>query len=292
MIKALTCTFRVELRGLEPLTPTLPVWCATSCATAPCGRSPYRFVVSGRPVGRRCADVVSTLRWAQDLQSDAVPLQAPAPLGLHENRPAGVAERREPPPVSVPELQQGPDGPSGGAAVGHGQHRPLRGKQGQDARGGSGARLGVGLPTTASYVFASPPGSMLVREADGGLLRSEPLPLAEVQLTQALVYVQPAFGRLGDDNGGVPGPLEVTRDDHGRPVVGERVRERGRLPPSGLVQLDIELALDAAVGVVGGASMPEQDDASGQRVARWAPRSASASTKGMTGQSFQSRSRA
>ncbi len=26
----------VEPRGLEPLTPTLPVWCATSCATAPC----------------------------------------------------------------------------------------------------------------------------------------------------------------------------------------------------------------------------------------------------------------
>ncbi|GAA3390437.1 hypothetical protein GCM10020369_44380 [Cryptosporangium minutisporangium] len=30
----------VELRGLEPLTPTLPVWCATSCATAPSG--PFR----------------------------------------------------------------------------------------------------------------------------------------------------------------------------------------------------------------------------------------------------------
>jgi phenylacetate-CoA ligase len=30
----------VELRGFEPLTPTLPVWCATSCATAPlCGSS-------------------------------------------------------------------------------------------------------------------------------------------------------------------------------------------------------------------------------------------------------------
>jgi site-specific DNA recombinase len=28
-------TEMVELRGLEPLTPTLPVWCATSCATAP-----------------------------------------------------------------------------------------------------------------------------------------------------------------------------------------------------------------------------------------------------------------
>jgi site-specific DNA recombinase len=30
----------VELRGLEPLTPTLPVWCATSCATAPCPAEP------------------------------------------------------------------------------------------------------------------------------------------------------------------------------------------------------------------------------------------------------------
>ncbi len=29
-------TSLVELRGLEPLTPTLPVWCATSCAIAPC----------------------------------------------------------------------------------------------------------------------------------------------------------------------------------------------------------------------------------------------------------------
>src|SRR5262249_15808724 len=35
-LKALSAPdFLVELRGLEPLTPTLPVWCATSCATAP-----------------------------------------------------------------------------------------------------------------------------------------------------------------------------------------------------------------------------------------------------------------
>src|SRR5215210_2460351 len=51
----------VELRGLEPLTPTLPVWCATSCATAPCrpglvrpGRGQlYR---AGRPQPRRGGD--------------------------------------------------------------------------------------------------------------------------------------------------------------------------------------------------------------------------------------------
>ena len=32
----------MELRGLEPLTPTLPVWCATSCATAPYRARSYR----------------------------------------------------------------------------------------------------------------------------------------------------------------------------------------------------------------------------------------------------------
>ena len=31
----LNCCFLVELRGFEPLTPTLPVWCATNCAIAP-----------------------------------------------------------------------------------------------------------------------------------------------------------------------------------------------------------------------------------------------------------------
>jgi hypothetical protein len=41
----------VELRGLEPLTPTLPVWCATSCATAPCcPRSPGHSRNSTHPL--------------------------------------------------------------------------------------------------------------------------------------------------------------------------------------------------------------------------------------------------
>ncbi len=50
LAEALTCGFSsrqgfdkallVELRGLEPLTPTLPVWCATSCAIAPSGVPP------------------------------------------------------------------------------------------------------------------------------------------------------------------------------------------------------------------------------------------------------------
>src|SRR3954464_13213902 len=51
----------VELRGLEPLTPTLPVWCATSCATAPCRPGlvrpsrgqPYRGAGQGRGGGNQ-----------------------------------------------------------------------------------------------------------------------------------------------------------------------------------------------------------------------------------------------
>jgi site-specific DNA recombinase len=39
----------VEPRGLEPLTPTLPVWCATSCATAPRARSPGHSQDTTRP---------------------------------------------------------------------------------------------------------------------------------------------------------------------------------------------------------------------------------------------------
>lgn len=36
----------VELRGLEPLTPTLPVWCATSCAIAPRSRAHRSYTTS------------------------------------------------------------------------------------------------------------------------------------------------------------------------------------------------------------------------------------------------------
>ena len=40
---SLTCGYMVELRGFEPLTPTLPVWCATNCAIAPKCRARLRY---------------------------------------------------------------------------------------------------------------------------------------------------------------------------------------------------------------------------------------------------------
>jgi hypothetical protein len=62
-----------------------------------------------------------------------------------------------------------------------------------------------------------------------------------------------------------------------------------------VVEIDVELALDATGGVVRRTSVPEENDPSGQArdpTARSAARARSASSKGMTGQSFQSRSRA
>jgi len=42
----------VELRGLEPLTPTLPVWCATSCAIAPGACRNYTTAAEASKPGR------------------------------------------------------------------------------------------------------------------------------------------------------------------------------------------------------------------------------------------------
>lgn len=43
----------MELRGLEPLTPTLPVWCATSCAIAPYSVESHRRLFCFPPARRK-----------------------------------------------------------------------------------------------------------------------------------------------------------------------------------------------------------------------------------------------
>jgi hypothetical protein len=55
---------RVELRGFEPLTPTLPVWCATNCAIAP------------RRAGRRYTNWHSWFKTAR--QATSPPVSGPS----------------------------------------------------------------------------------------------------------------------------------------------------------------------------------------------------------------------
>ena len=59
-------THMVELRGFEPLTPTLPVWCATNCAIAPdcCAHRSY-----------------TTTRCRSKSQVTGIPRQLPGPVG-------------------------------------------------------------------------------------------------------------------------------------------------------------------------------------------------------------------
>src|SRR3954468_1687799 len=86
---------RVDVRGLEPLTPTLPVWCATSCATAPC-----------RP-GLVCPSRRQPYR-----PGDRVPAGGPSP------RATGRRRRRPPARARTATPERGPSG-SGRRSRGH-----------------------------------------------------------------------------------------------------------------------------------------------------------------------------
>ena len=99
----------VELRGLEPLTPTLPVWCATSCATAPCARNtvqlrrgysrtPPATAVTQR---HRCDTAEAEPALSLPEQSPRLRLRPPAEPAA----PAGTVATRSaaaPPPARAP----------------------------------------------------------------------------------------------------------------------------------------------------------------------------------------------
>jgi hypothetical protein len=54
-LTALTCYYSVELRGFEPLTPSMPWRCATSCATAPVSPIPASLDRISIPAARACS---------------------------------------------------------------------------------------------------------------------------------------------------------------------------------------------------------------------------------------------
>ncbi|MCU1692838.1 MAG: hypothetical protein JWM64_1929 [Frankiales bacterium] len=126
-----------------------------------------------------------------------------------------------------------------------------------------------------------------------------------MQLAQPVVEAHRRPRQRDDGGSGVAGPGEVAADHDGRREGHEQPTGRSGLGPAELVQVDVELTLDAAGGVVTGAPVPQQDDPArsihrtgrertgqGAVAVRLAARSASRSTNGMVGQSFQSRSRA
>ncbi len=63
--------------------------------------------------------------------------------------------------------------------------------------------------------------------------------------------------------------LQVAGDDRVDPLVGERRRQRRGLALAFLVQRDVEMALQAALGVPGGFAVADQEDVPMRRSRRW-----------------------
>ena len=186
--------------------------------------------------------------------------------------------------------QSGDRGPSR-TAVGDGDQGAVVGKiDGQDGLDGTRPGLGVGLPSPAGDIDAGPPRGVLVRMLLARLLRRQPLPGPEVQLPQPGIQPQRYPTGPRHDVGSLPGPGQVTTHDGVGTYAGEHLRRSPGLRAAHLVEVDVQLTLDDAAGVVRRTAVAEQDDPTTQDrpAARWA----SWSTKGMTGQSFQRRSRA
>src|ERR1700749_3741537 len=120
----------VELRGLEPLTPTLPVWCATSCAIAPC-RAHRSYTTGNRPsklllrpghvrLSRRPGFRVKGLRLER---RPRLRRQDPAEGGDQQNHPADAEAPAESELLGDPTDRHGADD---GAQIGEHLHRRHR----------------------------------------------------------------------------------------------------------------------------------------------------------------------
>jgi len=126
--------------------------------------------------------------------------------------------------------------------------------------------LRLRLGTRARRLGAEAPGRVLLGPALPQLRARQPLPGAEPALAQALVRDdrRPAEG-VGVRGRRLDGAPQVGRHDARRAV---RRRERRaalrRLPPTHLVERDVDLPLQPQRRVVGGAGVPQQDDGAGR----------------------------
>jgi hypothetical protein len=272
VIKALTCTFTGGAEGTR--TPD------------PHTASVVRYQLRHSPVVLRAhyktpSPAVSTSPgWSAKQRSETgvVTLQTPLPALLHQRGPAGVAQRRQPVPAGGRQLGERADEAASGPAVGDEQQGlPLR-QGGQPLLhdgAGPGSHLYRGL-SADGVALPGAPGVVLRRPLQDDLGAGQALPGPEVGLPQPLVGVQSKPHVLAHGRGGVAGTAQVGADHQRRWRGSKHCAEGLSLYPAELVEADIELPLDATVSVVG----------------RPAARSRSLSTKGMTGQSFQRRSRA
>ena len=80
-ILLLICKNFVELRGFEPLTPSMPWRCATSCATAPHARR-WRVLGEAEPAPQRHSLAPASHRLGNDLMAVTPAPPVPRPIGV------------------------------------------------------------------------------------------------------------------------------------------------------------------------------------------------------------------
>src|SRR5690606_39479620 len=133
------------------------------------------------------------------------------------------------------------------------------------------------------------PVSVLLRPAGADLLTAQALPLPEAALEEGVIGRHLEAGAAGDDPGRVHGAGERGGDDDVRRVRRDRGGERLRLLDPGLVQRDVDLALQAPLPVVVGLAMAHEHQAGARGLHSPRPSSITRST---TGASRQTRARA
>ena len=129
------------------------------------------------------------------------------------------------------------------------------------------------------------------------LVVGEPLALAEVELPQPRVVRRRLPARGQDRLRGVPGAGEVAAPHDVGCQGSHRRGDGGRLGATDVVEVDVELALDAARVVVGGPAVSQQHEAPTvpapvTQVGHVAHERVTSSGRAMAGQSRHSRSRA
>ena len=210
----------VELRGFEPLTPSMPWRCATNCATAPSGVPPKGATVSlpmtprarpNRPQGGE--DPVATPLPTRRSTSGAAIRRAPRaarPSGSCRARPAPARRPRGRARASTrPRPARRPVG-------GHDRARPRRQVASRASRPSPTRDEHVlhRLPVApAAHVLAAQHGRPLLRPPLGDLRGREPLPGAGVDLAEARVQLDADAGRAAHALGGHPGAGQVGGDD-------------------------------------------------------------------------------
>ncbi len=297
----------MELRGFEPRTFCMPCRRATNCAIAPRGRAAPAWTDRVRIAAVGGSTKITRLR------------DGPAPTGRRRRPARGGCRRCARPAASPPgELSSSTDQEqfasppkTSQCSTGRPSRVPSvarvvppwvtttrtspaarRTRARADQARSAAPHLGPALPgASGGQVGAAAPGGVGRRVRGIDLGPAQPLPGTAMGLAQLGVVRRAEPGESQQRIGGRAGPHQVGADDRLWRQPGQQPSGPLGLLHAHLIELDVELALEPALGVPGRTAVAPEDDAP------WRSNDLGHTTPGVSagsaivGQSFQSRSR-